>query len=89
MSGSYLSSSSGHVVVTGASRCDLDPLRRGKKADGKHVCRPIKLQMHNVTAIRFGVPDVVLWARDWRLSLRRWPRLQSPISQPVIDSIRS
>lgn len=62
VSGPYLSSSSGHVVVTGAGRCDLNPLRWGGGGDThvKHVSRPIKLQIHNVTVIRFSVPEVLL-----------------------------
>lgn len=60
VSGPYLSSSSGHIMVTGASRCDLNPLRRGGNTDVKRISRPIKLQIHNVTVIRFSVPDVLL-----------------------------
>lgn len=60
-SGPYLSSSSGHVVVAGASRCDLNPLRhRGRNTDVKNGSRTIKLQIHNVTMIGFSVPDVLL-----------------------------
>lgn len=59
MGGPYLSSSSGHVVVAGASRCDLNPLRQGKNTGVKHDSRPIK-QVHIVTMIGVSVPDVLL-----------------------------